>query len=410
MNYIPKQAEIYSALMEKYAALSGVSVAELGQEMHVRNTVIAEQIWLLFLKLSRVQENLYPDLAEPDALKRDGLQLLGRLPSLAEAGEYTITVNTQAGAYIPSGTRFISARDSTSPNKVYTNDWAYSVTPDIAEGEEQIDVPQGTIRLRALEAGNNAKLIIGDKLKSTMPLFGCDDIVSVASIHKAPADAENIDSYRDDVLNAKRIYSKVFTHATIRLWCSEIAQIRTVYSYIKANGTLEIYAEATKENSQSVIGEPSQDVIDGIYHFDTVTGEETGVMIYNEETSEPRRPVGVINISAMAAKPVQIGIAFTGLSDTSTNIVEAIKGGVENLVYNIRPFITGSDSVTSRNDRLSIAQLLSVAFTSLSGTGAIFETMQMTSGGDAISDITFKYGDYPYLKSITNNGIVLYDN
>ena len=117
-EYIRSQKEIYDGLMQRTSVALGVPVEEVGSSFHVLWTALASAIWPLDLRLSKVQQSIFTDLAERDELIREGLILLGRTPAAAVQGVYSVTVKNTSGVSIKAGTQFIANTDSTSPGKV----------------------------------------------------------------------------------------------------------------------------------------------------------------------------------------------------------------------------------------------------------------------------------------------------
>ena len=163
---------------------------------------------------------------------------------------------------------------------------------------------------------------------------------------------------------------------------------------------MEIYVEATPENSDGIIGQPADEVLNKIY-LNTGT-EEHGCMVYNEETMQPRRPIGIINIIPKKAIAEPVDIYIENLSDNEKG--EAIKKTLSDMVYGIRPFIAGAQSASTKSDTISQPMLLSSIFTLLAGTGVSFTSLTMQINGIETGSKTFYLGNYPYIRTIYNNG------
>lgn len=401
-EYIRSQKEIYDGLMQRTSVALGVPVEEVGSSFHVFWTALASAIWPLDLKLSKVQQSIFTDLAERDELIREGLILLGRTPAVAVQGVYSVTVQNTSGVLIKAGTQFISNTDSTSPGKVYVNDVEYSTNGDVLNDILPLTNPTGTITLRALTAGIGGVLAVGDKLTAIQPLINATDEVVVASVITEARSEENIESYRADVIAAKAKILNILTQGTIRSLCLSVPEIRTVYSYAQKNnaGNIVVFVEATEENSLEPIGQPAQTVLDQLYKYDGVN--ETGLLVYDEDQAKARRHIGVLNYAVLPVTPRQVIVNLTGLTDLSKG--EPIKTAIDDLLYNIRPYQGGADSLQTQNDTLYQPQVLSAIYTVLSGTGVVFSTMTMSVDGVDVTEFRFTYGDYPYLQELTNNG------
>ena len=269
---IRTESEIYNELMSQTALALGVTVDELGQQYHVENTVLANQMWIGDLKISRVQENLYPDLSEGTVLLRQGQMWLQRSPAKAVQGLYSVKVYSSNGASIGKDVQFISNADSTSPNYVFVTNYAYSTNGDVLNDIEPLPNPEGLIQLRSLTGGIKSVLQVGDKLTCIQPLLNAKDEVVVDSVITQPKDAESLDSFRADVIQAMSIKNNIFSSALMRYWVSPISEIRTIYPYILKQGVHIIYVEATPENSVGgIVGQTTEEVLKKV---DVLSGGE----------------------------------------------------------------------------------------------------------------------------------------
>ena len=401
-EYIRSQKEIYDGLMQRTSVALGVPVEEVGSSFHVLWTALASAIWPLDLRLSKVQQSIFTDLAERDELIREGLILLGRTPAAAVQGVYSVTVKNTSGVSIKAGTQFIANTDSTSPGKVYVNDVEYSTNGDQLNDIVPLTNPTGIITLRALTSGIGGVLAIGDKLTAIQPLINATDEVVVASVITEARSEENIESYRADVIAAKAKILNILTQGTIRSLCLPVPEIRTVYSYAQKNnaGNIVVFVEATKENSLPHTYEPTQTVLDQLYKYDGIV--ETGLLVYDEDQAKARRHIGVLNFAVLPITQRQVIIKLTGLTDK--NKKEPIWNAISDLLYNVRPYQGGADSLQAQNDALYLPDVIVAINNALSGTGVVYSTLSMSVDGVDVTEYRFTYGDYPYLHALTNNG------
>lgn len=401
-EYIRSQKEIYDGLMQRTSVALGVPVEEVGSSFHVLWTALASAIWPLDLRLSKVQQSIFTDLSERDELIREGLILLGRTPAAAVQGVYSVTVKNTSGVSIKAGTQFIANTDSTSPGKVYVNDVEYSTNGDVVNDILPLTNPTGTITLRALTSGIGGVLAIGDKLTAIQPLINATDEVVVASVITEARSEENIESYRADVIAAKAKILNILTQGTIRSLCLPVPEIRTVYSYAQKNnaGNIVVFVEATKENSLAGTYEPTQTVLDQLYKYDGIV--ETGLLVYDEDQAKARRHIGVLNFAVLPITQRQVIVKLTGLTDK--NKKEPIWNAISDLLYNVRPYQGGADSLQTQNDALYLPDVIVAINNALSGTGVVYSTLSMSVDGVDVTEYRFTYGDYPYLHALTNNG------
>lgn len=396
---IPSKETIYQGILNDYASEMGVDVSELGDQIRVEAKVQAGREWVMYLLISKVQNNMYPDLAEEEELIRDGLLWLGRVPSPAEQGQYSCVINGKGGSIIPASTQFKSDSTSTSPDYLFILDSEFTMPGTI--GVET----SSTITIRALEAGLDAQLLVGDTLTSIQPLNDFTNQITVDTITVQPVSAEGIESYRADVEEAKRLQSQGGSPSDYRLWCSEVPEIRTSYPYLQqgGGGNIIIYVEATEENTApgEITGVPTQATLEEVYKFDS--GIETGVVVQDPITSIARRPVQTKNISSVGINPNPVDLYFTDYSDESK--IGLANNAIDEFLYNVRPYVSGADVLSRKNDILTIGAMLSAIYDALQGSGVTFTSLAAkVNGVDLDPSYQFLLGNIPYLRDTYNDG------
>lgn len=391
---IPTIEELEEQILNNKATEFGVSVDDLGDTIIIESKVEASLLYQYYLTLGKVEENIYPDNSDKATLLRYGQGLLNRQPSPAIAGEYEIVITGTIGASINSGTTFKSNDDSNSPGFLFVVDFDFTLTG-----------PTGNINVRALTSGLESKLNVGNNLTSTQPLANINDEVEVTAIVTNPSEAESIESYREDVLAALRLEPQGGSPSDYRLWALDVPEVRTVYPYLKPNniGSIDIYVEATPENSTGIVGVPSQSILDAIYKKPSGGDDESGAIIYNESEQRGRKPVGIHNIDTLPVEPISIDLEFTDLNNVAAK--DYIQTAIENYLYTIRPYIAGAESILNKNNVLTIGQLISIVVTVLNEVGGNYSDLEMRVDGTIINTYTFNYGYYPYLRNINNNGL-----
>lgn len=391
---IPTIQELIDQILNDIATEFNVDVSELGDTYIVWATVQGGMIYQQYLGLSGVQKNIFYDLAEESILIRYGQIILGRKPAPAEAGEYNVEVTGQIGAVITAGTQFRANDETLAAGKLFVvdADFTLSNTTD-------------TLPIRALEPGTESALIINDLLTATAPIVNVDSEVKVTLITKTPVAAESIESYRADVIEAAQIEPQGGAPGDYRLWASEVPEVRQTYPYAKIGspGDVEIYIEATPENSKplEIPGVPAQETIDEVYLYNGVD-PESGAVVINPVTGKGRKPIGVFNIFPLPVTPVPVDLRFINLTDET--IASTIRATVDALLFNIRPFVAGADLLKNKSDKLTIGQIIAAVITVLSGTGITYTNLVMDVDGVETIEFQFLLGNYPYLRTINNNG------
>ncbi len=392
---IPTLEELTNQILQDIATEFSVDVSELGTTYIVAAKVQAGIIYQQYLALSGVQKNIFYDLSEESVLIRYGSIILGRTPSPAEAGEYEVEVTGQIGALISASTQFRANDNTLAAGNLFVVDQDFILTGTT-----------DTLPLRALTPGIEASLFIDDLLTSTSPITNVDSEVKVTAITKNPVSAESIESYRADVIEAAQIEPQGGSPGDFRLWASDIPEIRTTYPYAKlgAPGNIEIYIEATPENTapSEITGVPTQATIDEVYTAQSGPTPESGIVVINPITGKGRKPISVFTIFPLPVNPLPVDLNFTGLTDES--IVPTIKAAIDSLLNDTRPFVAGADLITNKKDILTIGQIIAVVITVLTGTGITYTTLEMLVDGNIVNEFQFLLGDFPHLRFVNNDG------
>jgi uncharacterized phage protein gp47/JayE len=389
---IPSIDELYERRLNDFATALGVSVDTLGDSYLVEAKVDSAMMYNFYLKLSQTQENIYPDLAEESVLKRYGFALLKRYPTPATQGIYTATVTGTTGAVISEATQFVS---DSAPGYLFIIDADYTMPAST-----------GTITIRSLTAGIEPLLSVGDTLTSIQPLTNINDTIVVDGVTVSPVSAESLTDYREDTLIAIRTLPQGGSPADIILWCLDESTVRTVYPYMLPNpGDLTVYVEATESNTApgEAIGVPTQATLDAVYTAPDGVDPESGVVIYDEVLQKGRMLVNIQNIYSQPVTALEVDVDIIGLSDNT--IAETIKAAYASLFYSIRPFAAGGQSITEKNDVLSIGTIQAVLIEVLSGTGITYTSVSYTVDGNSETNYTFAFGNIPVLNELTNDGV-----
>lgn len=390
---IPSIDELYNQILNDLASEFNIDVTELGKSYLADAKVQAGMLYTLYLALSGVQKNTFYDLAQEDQLIRYGEIILGRKPAPAEAGEYEVSVIGQIGATITAGTQFRANDDTLAAGNLFVvdSDFVLSASPD-------------SLPIRALTPGTDAALLIADKLTSTAPIVNVNSEVEVSAITKQAVEAEDIASYRADVILAAQIEPQGGSPGDYRLWASDVPEVRNTYVYAEPGngGNVLIYVESTIENTApgEVDGVPTQATIDEVYKNDN--NIETGAIVINPITAKGRKPVGVFEVTILPVDPNPVNLVFTGLSDES--IVPQIRTAIDQLLYDIRPFVAGADLLKNKKDILTIGQVIAAVISVIANTGITYTNLTIEVNAVAVNEYQFLLGNYPYLNIITNDG------
>lgn len=392
MPSIPTLKELFDNVLADLEAEFTITIPLIGKSfLRVIASVQAAKLKLFYLTLAKVQKNIFVDTADPEStggtLERFGRVKLGRNPFNAIAGEYTVEVTGTTGATIKANTTYKSNDNSLNPGKLF-----------IIDADKILAAPTDSITLRALEAGLDSKLSIGDKLTSTSPIANVDKIGTVLTEDVQPLSAESVEDYRDKSIEAYQLEPQGGAASDYRIWSKDAQGVKQVYSFAKSGdpGVIDLFVEATIADSTDGKGTPSAAIlsdVEDVVEFDpdiTKPLEERG-----------RRPQSAfqINFLPISVKTIDIEITnFVGLTPTlETNINNAIIA----FLSEIRPFVAGADTLANKNDLLSINGLIFTVQDILTNEN-FFETLTMKVEGSSV-DVSFQFlnGDIPFLGTIT---------
>ena len=391
MITIPTIQQLYNAVLADIESEYGESVPVFGKVyLVVQAAVQAAKLKLLYLAVGILQKNIAPDTADPEAsggtLERWGRIKLNRDPFPATAGEYEVQVTGTIGATIPLGTTFKSNDDSTNPGKLFILDVAYTLV-----------TATDSITVRALEAGEDSQMAPDEEMTATVPIAGVDRGVTVLTEEVEPLAAEDIEDYRADVVAAFQTETQGGAAGDYRIWAADAQGVRRVYPYAKSGAANEInlFVEATVADSTDGKGTPSQTILDDV----------EDVIELDPDTTKPinergRRPLGVFDIHVLAVTIKEIDITIADYSNLTATIEDTITDALEELISDVRPFVSGADVVANRNDTLSTNNIIAAVLSAV--PGSVFGAVSLYVDGVLQSgSYNFTEGDIPNFRTLT---------
>jgi hypothetical protein len=386
---IPTLIELFNSIKGDLEGKLGITIPFFGKAfLNGLAGVQAAKIKLIYLAIANLQKNVFPDLAESEALggtlERFGRVKLNRNPFPAVAGQYTVNVTGQIGATINANTTFKSNDSSSNPSKLFILDSAFTFVGTT-----------GVITIRATEGGLNSRLEVGNTLTATAPILNAEEIVTVATESIQPLAAEDLEVYRAKIIEAFRLEPEGGAGSDYRLWSADAQGVKKVYPYAKTGVSNEInlFVESTIANSSDSKGTPPALMITDVEN----------VVEFDPDTTAPlnergRRPLGVFAVNVLPVTIKEIDVTITGFQGSTPAIVASILAAITDGVSLVRPFVSSADILIDKNDILNESKLI---FLLLSANQSIFTSLTFTVDGVATSSVTFTNGDIPFLNSIT---------
>lgn len=388
MNNIPGIEELQNQVQQDLKSRLNLNDSELRKVVNAFSIVTAAQLKILYLRLADIQNNVFPDTADlaenGGELERLGQIHLGRNPNPATAGVFTISVVGNANSVMREGLTFKSNDNSENPGKLYVSDAEFILTGT-----------NDTLEIRSLEGGTEFNLSVGDELTITEPVIGVDQTVTITAVNEQPRAAENIEDYRQAILNAIQLEPQGGAKTDYMLWALDAQGVRRVYPYAKeANaGTVQVYVEATLADSIDDLGTPSQALLDEVAEVIEMDPDDS-----RPDYERGRRPI-TAEVEVVPVNLVPVDVDITGLEENTTAVREAIETNLNEHIRIVRPFVDGGDLLRNKNDILYAARLQSVV-TDVLESGNFFTDFVMKVEGVPQTANLFSRENIPYLRDI----------
>lgn len=387
MTTIPTFTAIRDSIIADLEAEYSISIL-LRPFLYIWATIQASKFKLIYLLLGQVQKNVAPDTCDEETLIRFGMIKLGRPPRVAVQAQYEIDITMTATGTIAAGVVFKSDESSTSPGKLYIldTDFVYSgVVPGV--------VP---ITVRALEAGVESRLTAGDTMTATAPIAISEGIGVWSSVVVAPLAAEDIEDYRQTVLQGFRLEAQGGSAADIRLWGLDAAGVKQIYPYAKsgAPNEIDVFVEATKPDSTDGRGTPGSTILTDVAACIELDPDTTLSL-----ADRGRRPLGVYAVNVQAITLKAIGVTITGYVGRTTSTDAILAAAIGEVVDKVRPFIGACDDPTLRNDIISRNSIIQAVMAAI--PTSVFTDIELQVDSVALINYQVLNGNIPYLSFIT---------
>jgi hypothetical protein len=388
MKQIPTLQQLITSSLTKLEDEYGVTIS-LVKKVALRAiaTVWGAGFWLLYKTLGFVQKNVWVDTADPESkggtLERFGRIRLNREPYAAVSGQYSITVTGSIGATIPAQQTFKSDDSALSPGFIFILDSIHTMI-----------TTSDTITLRALTAGIESKLAIGNTLTSTSPIPLINNPVTVTAITEQPLAAETIEDYRSVTTQSFQLESQGMSAGDIRIWSNDASGVAKVYPYTKSgdSNSFDVFVEANIIDSTDGKGTPGALILADV---EAVINFKPNTTLPVNETG--RRSINAIAyVQAITPKNIDITIDGGGFSTTQQTL---ITNALESFVGLVRPYVAAAEPVLLKNSVLSENNINGVIYAQV--PGANYNGVDLEVASVVVASYEFFNGDIPYLNSVT---------
>ncbi len=384
MIAIPTLQQIYASVLADLEAEMNVTIPVFGKSfLRALAAVQSAKLWLSYKALANVQKNTFADTADPEAiggtLERYGRVKLGRNPFPAVAGQYTVQVVGTIGSVIPAQTTFKSDDSSLNPGKLFVLDTAFTL--------DGTDI----ITLRALESGMDSKLSISDTLTVTAPIALVNAVVTVLTESIEPQAPEEIEEYRQKIIESFQLEPQGGAGADFRLWAGEVQGVNQSYPYAASGlvGEINLYIEATIADSTDGYGTPSTALLDAV---------EENIEVPTVDLPA-RKPLSVFDVNYLPVSPLAVDIDIASFDDLTVDIETLIENAITSKLELVRPFVDSIDVLANKNDIFDVNNIISTILEAR--PGSIFGAVTLTVDGNVVNTFTFANGDIPYLGTVS---------
>lgn len=390
MITIPTLNQLYTGILSDLETQFGTSIPLFGKNyLRIQAAVQAGKLYLFYIAIGKIlQKNIFVDTADSEAnggtLERFGMVKLNRRPFAAVQGQYTVTVTGTAGGQILANTTWKSDDTSANPDKIFIIDYSFTLSSS-----------SGSVTIRALEAGQDSQLAIGDTLTLTSPIALVDNTATTTVEVVEPLAAEDLEDYRQAALDAYRLEPNGGSASDYRLWASDAQGVEKVYPFAKSGAANEInlFVEATIADSTDGKGTPSAAILSDVEDWVEADQDDT------DPYTRGRRPLGVFQIHYLPVTIKEIDINIASSIGLTTAIRTQIFDAMEAMIALKRPFVAGSDILADQNDTLDTNSIIATILATR--PGSLFGTVTLEVDSTEVSTYTFVEGNIPHLNSIT---------
>lgn len=389
MKPIPTIKEINANISADLRSKLNLATDYLKKILDAFALVLSAQLYLAYLYLSDIQDNIFPDKATSEAqggtLERQGRIYMNRNPFPDSIGVFKIAVTGVAGSILRANLTFKSNEDALNQGQVYVLDTQYVMTG-----------VSGIIEIRSIGAGVDFNLNIGDSLTITEPVIGVNKTVTVTVIVEQPKAGETTELYRQSILNAIQLEPQGGSKSDYRQWSSDAQGVRLVYPYVRDvnAGIVDVFVEATLADSTDLKGTPTATILTDVQEV-----IEQDPDITKPINERGRRPIQA-NVQVSSITLVPVDVTVTGLNDNSLAVRTAIESSIVDFLYEVRPFISGADLRRNKNDILYSGKVQSVVTDALLN-GNYFNVLSLYVNGTVQVSYEFTLGHIPYLRNLT---------
>lgn len=351
------------------------------------SSVHAARIKLLYLNQAKLQKNIFADTAEYESqggtLERFGRVKLNRSPFPAVAGEYTVQFTGTPGVIIPASTVFNADDSSSAAGFRFILDSSYTL---VAPFEATV---------RSLDAGIEAKLEVADTLTLSVPaaIANVDSKVVVVSEVTEPQTAEDLEEYREKILEAFILEAQGGAGADYRIWSADAQGVEQVYPFTAQVGnSIEVNLYVEGELPTYPNGVPTQALLDAV---EEAIEEPTA-------TTPSRKPLTAV-VNYLPVTALEVNVTVNDYISPTPTAPTTVQTSLEDLINGVRPYVGSIDPISKKNDIISQFNIIGDIYSA--APGSQFTSIELEVDGNIVTEYQFELGDIPYIGTVTINVI-----
>ena len=306
-----------------------------------------------------------------------GLTVLGAeygVPrKVAVSTNLTITLPGINGTIIPNTIDFVGDANGLR----YRVDTSATVTGGIA-----------TISVTANDPGAVGNLNNGDTLTIGTQVPGADTVATVLQTDTVGADEEDLELWRQRILDIERAPGGGGNAADYRNWAQEVAGVARAFPFAGNPVTLfspdtpperTVYVEATSDVDPD--GVPTQTLLDAVR-----------ASISNDPITGLSRPPLGLTDGTLFVEPIvrlEFFVVVAGLNvdaGLETAIKESISTQLDQYFSSLQPFVDGVDPTLIRNDSITDLTVSNVVQDVLVGSGGFAQNVSFNLGGNTLTE------------------------
>lgn len=330
----------------------------------------------------------------------EGLRVIGQGRNIeekvAESAVITFTVPALTGTVIE--TSVIYTADDTGVR--YRPDAQVTAIANVA-----------TIQATAETPGTVGNLSVSQTLQADRQVSGAEQTGTVTSLDTTGADAEEVEAYRQRLLDDERTEGGGSNSADYRRWAQETPGVNRAFPYTGNPTYLQTGSGSIVPGERTVFIKADSSVDpDGVAPGSLETSARSYIQ-YDPDTGEAREVLGCDGNSTLYVESIYnttFYVVISGLSvsaDVEAQVQADIETALKAYFRAVMPFILGLDFVGDKNEEITGPTVSEVVQDIVGAAGGTFTTLVFNVGAGSLPSYTLGAGE---LAKLADTGGVTY--